>query len=958
MKTLYNIRFLILWAGMSFNLMSMFAQDTDAVRTINIETAGTLPELLGDSKDQVVDLTLTGYVNGTDIVCMQSLPALTSLNLKDARMVAGGAATGNNGLYNFYAVDDGIGGYAFSSLTQLTNVVLPDSTYLIGEYAFSNTTGLKGIKLPESLTDIGIGAFSGSGLEEIVFPKNLTTINRFAFDGCSFKKIDLDMLGGTISLDVFRNNKQLEEVNIAAETITTGVFSNCTSLKKVTLGEGTIEIGRNSFTGCSSLIELIFPSTLTSVNGIFDTSEKIQSVTCYATTPPKAVTNIFSYSIVGKAALRVPAGTKKLYEAETNTWNKFFKGNIIEMLSDGLTVTDGIASIGGVTAGTLPEQLGMAADTITKLVVSGELNGTDFKLIRSMLIEHKLRDLDLENATIVAGGESYINIDATDYYTEDNKFTSYLFRETSNLKSIVMPRNVTAIDDFCFWSSTSLETIVLPQELVTLAVAPFMYCKNLQSVTLGSKVQFINPQSFLFMDKLREIGVASDNPYYSVTDGVLFNKEKNSIVSYPIAKEGASYAIPESVTVIADYAFAQTHLLEVKIPESVNSIGDYAFGQSRLRKLTLPASITTIGEYAFSWCYDLVSINIPASVDAIGDAILHNTYRISSIAWDSNLEILESYFQVQSPYVYNPNLLVYVKGDKAVPAAWTTHVVRDGQLEQIAIDYRYWFYAAKPFHVNNISCKYEYSLPTEKQTAAGWCGIALPFTVQSFSHPTKGNLAPFGSENADAYKPFWLRELTAEGFKDTPKLQANHPYVIAMPNNPLYDDQYNIVGEVTFSSQNITVPVSTPVRSEGPEYTLVPNLQYLYANDSLYVLNKTEYDGHPAGSVFVKGLRNLYQYDVYAISMQSPAFAPALYSIGGGSATALEKILLKEESTLKIYSQRRTLYIESDKPRSIPLYGTDGILVRSLSVGEGKNTIDNLPCGIYFLEGRKVILRD
>lgn len=283
MKTLYNIRFLILWAGMSFNTLGMFAQDTDAVRTINIETAGTLPELLGDGKDKVVDLTLTGYVDGTDIVCIQSLPALTSLNLKDARMVAGGAATGNNGLYNFYAVDDGIGGYAFSGLTQLTNVVLPDSTYLIGDYAFSNTTGLKGIELPTSLKTIGIGSFSGSGLEEIEFPKGLTAINQFAFRGCPLRKVELNMIGKTLGMNAFDGNNQLEEVNVTIENLTRNTFSRCTNLKKVVIGEGTNQLMQYVFKECPNIEEVILPSTLTYISQEnFADSKDLRTVTCLA----------------------------------------------------------------------------------------------------------------------------------------------------------------------------------------------------------------------------------------------------------------------------------------------------------------------------------------------------------------------------------------------------------------------------------------------------------------------------------------------------------------------------------------------------------------------------------------------------------------------------------------------------------------------------------------------------
>ena len=118
------------------------------------------------------------------------------------------------------------------------------------------------------------------------------------------------------------------------------------------------------------------------------------------------------------------------------------------------------------------------------------------------------------------------------------------------------------------------------------------------------------------------------------------------------------------------------------------------------------------------------------------------------------------------------------------------------------------------------------------------------------------------------------------------------------------------------------------------------------------------YSKKPAGSVFVRSLRDVTPFEAYVISKEALKTAPAMYSIGGagGDITALEKILLKEANTLHIYAQGNTLYIETDKPRLISIYGSDGIRVRLVSAQQGKNAVNNLPTGIYFLEGKKVII--
>ena len=54
-------------------------------------------------------------------------------------------------------------------------------------------------------------------------------------------------------------------------------------------------------------------------------------------------------------------------------------------------------------------------NTLTELTVSGPINGSDIQIIRAM--GGTLKTLDLRNANIVAGGNSYY---LTNYYTQDD----------------------------------------------------------------------------------------------------------------------------------------------------------------------------------------------------------------------------------------------------------------------------------------------------------------------------------------------------------------------------------------------------------------------------------------------------------------------------------------------------------------------------------------------------------
>ncbi len=64
--------------------------------------------------------------------------------------------------------------------------------------------------------------------------------------------------------------------------------------------------------------------------------------------------------------------------------------------------------------------------------------------------------------------------------------------------------------------------------------------------------------------------VDEKNNYYCSVDGVLFNKDKTRIISYPIGRYNRSYLIPDTVASIGEYAYYYSSLVLVGIPYSVN----------------------------------------------------------------------------------------------------------------------------------------------------------------------------------------------------------------------------------------------------------------------------------------------------------------------------------------------------------------------------------------------------
>ena len=251
-----------------------------------------------------------------------------------------------------------------------------------------------------------------------------------------------------------------------------------------------------------------------------------------------------------------------------------------------------------------------------------------------------------------------------------------------------------------------------------------------------------------------------------------------------------------------------------------------------------------------------------------------------------------------------------------------------------------------------------------KTDAAGWEAIVLPFDVQTFSNEEKGELAPFNS-GEEGMKPFWLAQMTTDGFEHTTVMKANTPYIISMPNSESYEDEFNINGEVLFHAENaegVDVKVSSfkeLIRMEGSNRIMVPAYETVFKHDTVYAVNLATYENIAPGGAFVRNSRDVQPFEAYLISKEAVVNAPKLYSIGGigGEITGIETLPATSYSGIDIYVQHGVLYIESDHDCIIPIFDTAGRNIRQVSVHEGRNSVTELANGIYILAGKKILIQ-
>lgn len=266
--------------------------------------------------------------------------------------------------------------------------------------------------------------------------------------------------------------------------------------------------------------------------------------------------------------------------------------NEAAMLHDTLTVvqngtTYNYLKLHVSTPGSLGSQLTNLVN-IRGLILSGNLNGDDIKMIRRITT---LQYLDLAEANIVKGGAAYYySSQAGECYTEDNVVGAHMFRERNYLKTCILPRSATAIGVNAFADCRYLENVQLFENIVEIGRGAFYNCLKLAEITIPKGVTSIAGSTFRECVGLTRV------------------------------------TIPEGVTSIGNSAFSHcTNLETITIPKSVAVIDIYAFDRCyKLSEVILQEGLSRIESGAFIDCYSLKWLSLPSSITYLGTNLFFN----------------------------------------------------------------------------------------------------------------------------------------------------------------------------------------------------------------------------------------------------------------------------------------------------------------------------------------------
>lgn len=568
-----------------------------------------------------------------------------------------------------------IKGYTGSGgeVTLPTQYVVDGETYdVVGvaANAFNTTNGsVPGVKdgasiakitkitVPMGIKTIESGAFSsmgnvtnGKNVEEIVFEDPDTT---FAHSGAA-------------QAFHMSSNPKLRSVTLPANLteITSSMFYGCSALESLEIPAGVSKLGARAFEGCKSL------KTVTFLSATAPAAEAYRSGlgTSY---PFKGCT----------VTLVIPADTRAAYEA---AWSAMLAANVSSAGDMELREQDGGASFSYFTTA---ENMEYRVLTMP----NGDTNGTvELKYVG----KNDSGALEIpETVTHTRGGQDYTFtvVGIGEKAMGFSGFQGSGYSTSYNFSSVTFPNSltyiaregcaglirvteldlsntkVTTIGMNAFNNCSSVVTIKLPDTLKDIGVKDVDFdrpadgaidtgANGLPGAGITNKngseadtsdelnTEVSGPEAapaqvtenvFRGCGKLQGFVVNDTNPYFSVKDGVLFDKSGKKLIRYPVGRADAMYAIPEGTETIADAAFmmpatatATGALKTVTFPDSLQKIEDGAFRQSSITSVKLPN--VEYGKYVFD-CSALQSVTVTDDLTAIPEKAFWGCDELASV---------------------------------------------------------------------------------------------------------------------------------------------------------------------------------------------------------------------------------------------------------------------------------------------------------------------------------------
>lgn len=272
----------------------------------------------------------------------------------------------------------------------------------------------------------------------------------------------------------------------------------------------------------------------------------------------------------------------------------------------------------------------------------------------------------------------------------------HLFKNCTELKTVENTGSIETIANDAFRNCVNLKTFSYSGKLERIGSHAFQNCIELGTVSLGKGVSSIANNAF--NGAASKFIVDSDNPEYSGKNGMLLNEKGTWLIQAPIAMTG-----------------------KLTIPKGVRSIAAKALAKGAFSSISIPEGVTYISTGQFINCENLVSIELPASLDHIyqtsGNLNLRKLKSITVAKQNGNFHTVGGavFRKDNSALMFFPH---GKKGSFTIPAAckYINRELKFNRLTSVRVSKKSKYYSSKYGILYNKKGKKILALPMNKKS--------------------------------------------------------------------------------------------------------------------------------------------------------------------------------------------------------------------------------------------------
>lgn len=395
-----------------------------------------------------------------------------------------------------------------------------------------------------------------------------------------------------------------------------GKYNRNSSIQKLIFAEGIQEIPNYIAQYLDNLVEVVLPSTVTSIgSSAFSRCKQLKHIDL-----PTGLKIIgeYAFTYTGLESVELTAGIECIGEEAFSDCD-----NLVQV-----DLPDHEIEVGSSVFENCPK--------LQKVTNMQYLANADRAFRGCTVLDTSIL---ADYATKIARGAFADCKDLKDFVVKDSikEIDAAAFR-FSSLKTVIIGKNVESIGDRAFANCEELEVVDFSKAttLKRIGEDAFKDCHSLKEVILPESLEYLGKSAFEHCETLKNVTIQSS---------ALLNLRSST---FNHCKNLEQVTLPDSIRKIHSYCFLScSKLQQIDLPSNLISLGESVFCYCRsLKAVTLPKSIRCIPEDCFEGCTALEAVKVSTKLTVVDHHAFKDCEKLTEVIPYGDLDDFDLYSDV------------------------------------------------------------------------------------------------------------------------------------------------------------------------------------------------------------------------------------------------------------------------------------------------------------------------